>query len=93
MKEYHCTRSPVGEAIVGPIMDSVKDLTTRQGTHHSQSWHSLEFNLVGRSNKSIHVRVQDSHGIREYLKVQARAYIPSKGMVHNIQSKQPRLQA
>jgi hypothetical protein len=50
-------------------MDSVKDLTTWQGTHHAQSWRSLELNLVGRSNKSIHVRVQDSHGIREYLKV------------------------
>jgi hypothetical protein len=27
--------------------------------------------LVGRSNKGIHVWVQDSHGIREYLRVQA----------------------
>jgi ABC-type lipopolysaccharide export system ATPase subunit len=53
-------------------------------------WKSI---LVGRPNKGIHVRVQDSHGIREYLRVQARAYISSKGMVHNIQSKQPQLQA
>jgi hypothetical protein len=38
--------------------------------------------FVGRSNKGIHVQVQDSHGIREYLRVQARAYVSSKDMVH-----------
>jgi hypothetical protein len=28
MKDYHCTRSPVGEAIGRPNMDSIKGLTT-----------------------------------------------------------------
>jgi hypothetical protein len=49
--------------------------------------------LVGRSNKGIHMWVQDSHGIREYLRVQARLTYQAKAWGTNIQSKQPRLQA
>jgi hypothetical protein len=57
-------------------------LTTWQRTTMAKRRRLQESILVGRSNKSIHVGVQDSHGIRKYLRVPARAYISSKGMVH-----------
>jgi ABC-type lipopolysaccharide export system ATPase subunit len=60
----------------------VMGLTTWQRTTMAKRRRMRASILVGRSNKGIHVQVQDNHSIREYLRVQARAYISSKGMVH-----------
>jgi hypothetical protein len=56
--------------------------TIWQRTTMAEGKRSRESILVGRSNKGIHVWVQDSHGICEYLRVQGRAYISSKDIVH-----------
>jgi hypothetical protein len=54
-------------------MDLVKGLATWHRTTMAKRKSWRESILVGRSNKGIHVRVQDNHGIREYLRVQAQA--------------------
>jgi hypothetical protein len=76
------TSEPLGETTRRSNTDLGRMSTTWQRTTMAKRRRLRESILVGRSNKGIHVWVQDNHGIREYLRVQARAYISSKDVVH-----------
>jgi hypothetical protein len=55
-------------------MDSVKGLTTWHQTTIAKRKSWRESILASRSNKGIHVRLQDNHGIHAYLMVQTWAH-------------------